>query len=279
MKKHALGAKVGEGGCSEVYEWGGNEQIVKVAKPNTTEEAIKREFANSMLAWENKLPAPRPYQLLSIGGRPSIVMERIHGESLMKKFFIYLSEPPEMVAPSAEDEVIKVTARLLSQTHRICNPPLPPQRDSLIASIRNAGYLTSAEKEQVIRHLNRLPVKQQFCHGDPNPGNIMIRGDEAVFIDWMNASSGNPEADLAEYIIMIRYAILPPYAPNDAVSRFDSLRERIIHVFCLEYRRLTGLEPDEIEDWILPVAARKLNADAISEQEKALLLAEIRSRL
>jgi aminoglycoside phosphotransferase (APT) family kinase protein len=280
--KQMVGNNVGEGGCSEVFEWGENGCIIKMAKGNTNVEAVKREFSNNLLVWEKGLPAPRPYAFLEIDGRPSIVMERIHGESLMDLFFQYLTGNPntnENASTSDNSETIKITARLLSATHRYNGLPLPSQRETMIHSITAANYLTKAEKEQVIKHLKSLPVKELVCHGDPNPGNVMINGHRSVFIDWMNASTGNPEADLAEYIIMIRYAILPSYAPDSAVARFDSLRSHIIEVFCDEYQRLSGACMEDVEDWILPVAARKLNADAISEQEKMLLLAEIRARL
>jgi hypothetical protein len=39
------------------------------------------------------------------------------------------------------------------------------------------------------------------------------------------------------------------------------------------------LSYEEIDPWITPIAARKLIADAISEEEKMLLVKEIRSRL
>jgi thiamine kinase-like enzyme len=87
---------------------------------------------------------------------------------------------------------------------------LPSQRESLKYSIRAKDYLTAAEKEAVITILEGLPIKQQLCHGDPNPGNIILRDGKAVIIDWMDASIGNPEADLAEYIVMIKYAVIPP---------------------------------------------------------------------
>lgn len=281
MMSNMIGRKVGEGGCSEVFEWGKeNHQIVKVAKDNTNAAAVQREFSNNMLVWQNGLPAARPYELVEVNGRPSIVMERIHGESLMGHFLRYIEQTnSEKYLSDDHNDTIKITARLLNETHRATNLALPSQRDMMIYSIRSANYLTSSEKEQVVQYLMRLPIKKQVCHGDPNPGNIMLYGNQAVFIDWMNASLGNPEADLAEYIIMIRYAILPFYAPSSAVANFDPLRSHIIQVFCDEYSRLSGNSMDEVEDWILPVAARKLCADAISEEEKMLLLAEIRSRL
>ncbi|WP_370511428.1 MULTISPECIES: phosphotransferase family protein [Paenibacillus] len=47
-----------------------------------------------------------------------------------------------------------------------------------------------------ILNMKNLMMKQQLCHGDPNPGNILLRDHDTVIIDWNNASTGNPEADL-----------------------------------------------------------------------------------
>ena len=131
----------------------------------------------------------------------------------------------------------------------------------------------------VIAILDSLPTKKQLCHGDPNPRNILIQEGKAVVIDWMNASIGNPEADLAEYVVMIRYAILPPDLPHDVVDLFDSMRESIIGAFTNEYARLSNITYDEVDAWITPIAARRLSADAISEDEKVLMVREIRERL
>ncbi|OMF08760.1 hypothetical protein BK127_27850 [Paenibacillus sp. FSL H7-0331] len=51
---------------------------------------------------------------------------------------------------------------------------------------------------------------------------------------------------MAEYVIMIRYAILPPHAPSSAVSNFDSLRTHIIQIFCDEYRHLVLVQPSQL---------------------------------
>lgn len=274
-----LGGKIAEGGCAEVYEWGGREQIVKVAKPNTRQGAMKLEYDNTLTAWEHGLPAARALEFLELDGRPSIVFERIHGASLMEKFMHQMIQSAGKDEVGLHSELVEVTARLLSQVHSKSNIGLSSQREMMIHTIRYPDYLSPAEKEAVVQWLERLPVKNQVCHGDPNPGNIMYREGEAVFIDWMDASIGNPEADAAEYIVMIRYAVLPEALPLEAVRAFDAVREDIVQAFCQEYERLTGITYEEIQPWIVPIAARKLCADAISEEEKGLLLQEIRSRL
>ncbi|TDL65513.1 DUF1679 domain-containing protein [Paenibacillus amylolyticus] len=142
-----------------------------------------------------------------------------------------------------------------------------------------AQYLSGAEIAAVIAQLDQLPMKQQLCHGDPNPGNILLREHDTFIIDWNNASTGNPKSDLAEYIIMIRCAILSPHLRHEATVSLYATREASIRIFMEEYEKLSGIAYADIEPWIAPVAARKLIAEAISEAEKTMLVDEIRRRL
>ncbi|WP_416150142.1 aminoglycoside phosphotransferase family protein [Salipaludibacillus sp. HK11] len=275
-----IGKKIGEGGYSEVFEWGGPHQIVKIGKANTSFKEMRKEFASTLIVWEHGLPAVRPLEFIEVDGSPAIVFERIHGVSLLERFLHQMLQSQGMAANGDfNKDSIHTTARLLNDVHRISNLHLQPQREILIHSILKPPYLSSSEKDEVIKRLQHLPMKSKLCHGDPNPGNILISDEKAVFIDWLTASIGNPEADVAEYILMIRYAILPEQLPSFAVKAFDSIREKIVSIFCEEYCKLSGITYEEIDEWIVPVAARKLCADAISEEEKRILLNEIRSKL
>ncbi|WP_058300492.1 phosphotransferase family protein [Gorillibacterium timonense] len=276
-----LGAKVAEGGCSEVFEWEGPDKIIKLAKPNTDDEAMRREYRNTLTAWECGLPVPRPYEWTKVEGRTGIVFEQIKGETLGDRFMGQLQHLSDEASEEGGED-IRLTARILYAIHSqaASDHPLPSQKESFKQSIRYIGHLTSEEKEAVIAALDRLPAKHVICHGDPNPGNIMVKDDgEAIILDWMNAASGNPEGDMAEYIIMIRYAVLPDDLPDEIREGFDSIREAVIDIFMDEYTKLSGITYDEVHPWIAPVAARKLSADAISEEEKGRLLQFIRQNL
>lgn len=278
-----MGRKIAEGGCSEVFVWGDAGQIIKIAKPNTGFDAMEKEFANNKLAWESGLPVTRPFQLLKVDERPAIVFERIFGETVMERFLRELSEGVSVSLsdfPIIENDV-RLTARAFADIHRKPHDgSLPSQRESMKYAILTAGYLTQEETERIAAFLDELPEKSAFCHGDPNPKNLMIREDGTyAVLDWMNASAGNPEADLAEYIIMVRYAILPSTLPPAVLNRFDALREPMIHAFLDEYRKETGISIEEAEPWILPALARKLCADGITEAEKVLLIKDIRDSL
>ncbi|MEK5057088.1 aminoglycoside phosphotransferase family protein [Paenibacillus sp. FSL H7-0326] len=277
-----LGKKIGEGGCAEVFEWEDDNKVIKLAKPNTSVTALRREFHHCQIAWDCGLPVPKPVELINVDGRSGVVFERIYGESIMERFINRTTEVAESneLTQKIEDYIdAKMTARLLFQIHSHSVLSLPCQRENIKNDILYSQHLTEHEKKSVIHHLDQLPLKQQLCHGDPNPGNILFRGDEAVIIDWNNASIGNPEADLAEYIIMIRYAILPPNLSKHTKNALDKTRESSIRVFIDEYERLSGIGYAEVESWIVPMAARKLAADGITEEEKSLLVTEIRRSL
>lgn len=278
-----VGKKIGEGGCSEVFEWENGSKVIKLPKPNTSLESMRRELHNNRMAWENGLSVPQPFELVDIDGRAGVVFERIYGESLMERFVANMLQRvnPEQARGIADDGYsdFRLTAQLLNDIHRKSIADIPSQRETIKNSIKWVDYLSSVEKEHVIAHLDQLPLKQQLCHGDPNPNNILVRDGKAVIIDWTNATIGNPEADLAEYIIMIRYAILPSYLPSEVTDLFNEIRESIITAFIDEYVQLSDITYEDIDAWIVPIAARKLTADGISENEKILLVNEIRSRL
>lgn len=278
-----MGRKISEGACSEIFEWENNEKVIKLAKTNTDRSAMEKEYLNSKAAWNKGISIPQPFELVDVNGRSGIVFERLYGETLMERFinqFLSPSVTKDNIKKLNYEDSPRITAKILSKIHRKSIPNMPSQREDIIYSIKRGNYLTISEKELVIEILNSIPLKQQICHGDPNPNNIFIRDNKALLIDWMNASIGNPEADLAEYIIMIRFAILPTNIPSIIADYFNSNREKIIKVFIEEYTKLSeDITYEEVDSWIIPISARKLSADGISEDEKKILVDEIRRRL
>lgn len=277
--KELIGKQIGSGGCSEVFEWG-YDKVIKLFRSNTTPQAVELEYRNSEGAWKAGLPVPRPYQLLDIEGRPGIVFDKIVGETLTERFARQLAEV-DTHGLELLDYDIRMSANLIFTIHTCLNIPEVTlnQKEILKNSIAWPAYLTESEKQAIYTRLDGLAVKNSLCHGDPNPNNIIISNGEPVMIDWMNAASGNPAGDIAELIIMYKYAILPAETPPAIAANFDAARDYIIQLFVDEYMKWSGMPYKEIESWIVPVAARKLSADAISEQEKALLVQMIRENL
>jgi aminoglycoside phosphotransferase (APT) family kinase protein len=274
-----LGAKLAEGACAEVYEWGADgAKIVKLAKPNTNRFALEREQRLSDIAWRLGLQVPRAHGLVQVDGRDGIVFERAAGDTILKRFAAYAdAATPERYAAHPEADILhaRTTARLLFDIHSQTADGVPPQHASLERDIRRNPHLSATQKDAVMAWLDGLPAKRQLCHGDPNPGNILLDGETASIIDWNNATLGNPEADLAEYVLMIRYASLPSGTPPAVARLFEAARAPSIRLFLDEYERLSGLGFTDIEPWLVPIAARKLAVDGITEAETQQLIAEV----
>lgn len=282
-----LGKRIGSGGCSEVFEWG-EDKAIKLFRSNINEYAVNREYNNMIAAWKSGLPTYRPYEKLELEGRLGIIYERINGQTLMDRFLQENIAPNNIPIPlndkdklliDYKDNDIRITARVLNHIHQKRISGIPNQAEMIKSRISCAAYLTQEEKQYICRIVDNLPPKDLLCHGDPNPGNFIIRDGKPVIIDWMNATIGNPAADIAEYIIMIKYAILPSETPNSFCNFFNTIRELVIQIFLDEYIKLSNMEYEEIEQWMVPVMAGKLSADAISDEEKRILVEEVRKKL
>lgn len=277
-----VGKRIGLGACSEVFEWE-NDKVIKLFRTNTNRYAVKKEYRNSVVAWENRLPVPRPYEMLDIEGQSGIVYERVIGETLLERFFENIggqkNKEELFCTVIDEDSDIRTTARLLFVIHSKTIPDMLNQRIDIKQQVSRTELLTDEEKQSIYSLIDSLPVRNCLCHGDPNPGNIILRNGEPIIIDWMNASAGNPEVDIAELILIYKYYILPPSTPSTVIDNFNYIREILCETLIDEYLKLSDLKLEEINAWILPIAAAKLFRDGISYEEKSILVDVIRKRL
>ena len=97
--------------------------------------------------------------------------------------------------------------------------------------------------------------KRCICHGDFHPINILIDDDRYFVIDWVLATQGNPEADVAG-----TYLITSVYSTNKGDKTFfefivDALGGKLIaEIYLKEYIRITKMDRKKILRWI-PVRA------------------------
>ncbi len=237
-------------------------KIIKLAKNKGDHHDMLIEYLNSQVAWNSGLPVPQPFELIYVDGRPGIVFERIYGNTLMEHLHYQLlnnNNDQNNIKKSTYKDIAQITAKILCETHKKSIQNMPSQRDIIINSIKHTKHLTVSESRLVIDILNSIPIKQQLCHGDLNLNNILIRNNEAILIDWMYASMGNPEADLADYILMIRYAELPLKNP---------IREIMIEELIDEYTKLSDITSEDIDSWVIPIAAHRLSLDILPRVEK-----------
>lgn len=245
-----------EGREAEVYIQSDG-TVLKLMRNAVDIVRAQREAAVCRLLEQQGHVAPTVHDVVTVGDRPGLVMDRIEGEDLLAA----LQRRPLRVLTAA-----RVLAEVHGDIHDCAAPPqLPDLNDELGERIRAADPLPADLKDLALRVLDRLPRGDRLCHGDFHLGNILGSWSAPVTIDWGYASRGEPIADVARTELLHRVGALPPGTPRvfRALTRIGRqlLAERYLNVY-QQRRQLDG----SIERWRFVHAAARLNEPIPDEQ-------------
>jgi hypothetical protein len=168
-------------------------------------------------------------------------------------------------------------AKLLAQIHyqmhgyTFREEGISKQKDAMTWNIRKTEFLSEEKKQEVLELLQGLPNGDNLCHGDFHPGNIILNKEKAVVLDWMTAVSGNPAADVARTVMLIKDAGLPSRTPKLFLVFIQWSRKYLAAVYLKSYLKLSGITKDEVFAWRIPVAAARLIESIPGEEIKFLL--------
>jgi aminoglycoside phosphotransferase (APT) family kinase protein len=250
-----LGKPIALGRTAEIYAWE-NGQILKLFFDWFELGDIEFEQRMNRAVHASGLPVPAPGEILQVNGRNGLVYERVDGIAMWD----VLQKHPLQLFRFAR-QVADLHAEMHDNTTR---PDIPLQRRRLEWKLNNAELSTgssrrrlpAALKEAALSALAALPDGQSICHGDFHPGNILITPSRAVVIDWIDASLGNPLADVA------RTSIIFLGAANSSLIQNVALKHMLRLFHALYLRRYFQLRPggkDEYRRWLPIVAAARLS--------------------
>jgi aminoglycoside phosphotransferase (APT) family kinase protein len=189
------GELVARGTRSSVRAYGDG-AVVKVPDVATADVWIRFEAAYAEAARNAGAPVPRLLGVESIGGRAASVWERVEGQSMWQ----HAVDRPER---SGE------LGRLLADVHRSLFdlvPPvtLPRQRDRLASKIRRSAATIEPSFAQALELMPEAASAPRLCHGDLHPSNVIMSPDGPMVVDWFDASRGDPLADIARSLLVLR---------------------------------------------------------------------------
>jgi Ser/Thr protein kinase RdoA (MazF antagonist) len=253
-----LGSPIAYGRTAEIYPWPNN-QVLKLFYDWFSQEAIGYEARLAEVVHGSGLPVPAVGEMVTVNGRTGLIYERVAGAALFE------------VMPKRPWTIFRYgrrTAELHAEMHSKTIPlEIPRQRQRLVEKIESAAALPDALRRQVLAALARLPDGDQLCHGDFHPANVMATPQGEVIIDWIDATRGNPLADLARSSIIA----LGVASTAQTARTLDKLFVRLFHAIYL--RRYLALRPEgkvEYGRWLPIVAAARLSEN-IPELEQWLL--------
>ena len=135
-----------------------------------------------------------------------------------------------------------------------------------------AAALPDDRKAVALDVLQGLPDGDAVCHGDFHPDNVIMSPRGPVVLDWMNAMQGDPLGDVARTSLMLTRAAIPPTMP--AKTLMAALRGYLHRVYLSHYQALRPFSPEDLEAWLLPVAAARLREDIPEERQSLLALVD-----
>ncbi|MDR2181535.1 MAG: phosphotransferase [Treponema sp.] len=231
-----------------IYREGG--RVIKVMGPSYPGSDVLSEALNLACVNESPLKTPRLLEVVRIEDKWAIVWEYIQGRTLAE-----LMESEK----SRFDEHLKRFVDIQLEMHRHSATRLPLLTEKLHRKIHASGLDATARYELRTR-LESLPRHTKLCHGDFNPSNIIITGDdEAYIIDWSHAAQGNASADAAQTYLLFWLA-----GNIDAAGTY-------LDCFCAR----SDTAKQYVQKWISVIAASRLPKAKPEEKEFLLHWANV----
>lgn len=261
--------KVGEGREAEMFQWEPG-VVLRLLRDPGGQARVRWEEAAMAAARACGVPVPACYGAVTVNGRPGLLMEAISGPDLLT----LLSQRPWQLL-----QVARTCGEVHAKLHAVEAPPaLPSLKAVLRRRIGSADALPPTLARFAIDILDRLPEGDALCHGDFHPANVLLGRGGPMIIDWTNVARGEPAADVARTLLLLRLGELPPGQPQPLRLMAAAGRRMLGALYLRSYRRLRALRTAEMESWMVPVTAARLGEGIPQETPRLLSILERRGR-
>jgi aminoglycoside phosphotransferase (APT) family kinase protein len=248
MSNAALGRLLGSGKEAEVFECGA--MVIKLYKATAQKRSAFREAAILALVESLGLPVPPVCGVQQVGDRWGVIMARADGPSFADAVGRQLDQTPAY---------LEAMALLHLQVHGHPATHLGSLKARLLTNIRQATILGEMRQDALLTRLAVQPEGDRLCHGDFHPLNILGPVGHEVLVDWLDASRGDPAADVCRSYVLIKHS-----APDVASAYVDV------------YASVSGESRERILAWLPFVAAARLGEGVPGEVDGLLEMADSR---
>jgi len=225
---------IGQGATTTIYRDGAT--AIKYYE-NTQIDEVEREAERQRFAINSGLSVPCVFGVRMLeDGKIVLDMEYINGKPLIHHG-MGVNECRKAIDTLVELQIL---------VHQVDAKGLPKQTQRLYKKIKYSSFLNNKDKDRLLRLLSELDAgKENLCHGDFHPLNILCDGEKHWIIDWVDATAGNPYADACR-----THLILQQYMPCSA--------EIYLKAFCNK----TKAKPENILVWLPIIAAGRLHENS-----------------
>ncbi len=165
-----------------------DDTMVKIFNKGVSLHDIKREKEIAQTAMLEGVPALIPYEVVMVGDRYGIIYEAAGSTTLAAA----VQKDPARLPALAER-----FAAFLHEIHKIELPDFPDIKDRYREWIELAGErLPRDDRDEIENLLDKIPESNCFVHGNINPANVIVSGDEMLLMDMSGAAHGHSVFDL-----------------------------------------------------------------------------------
>jgi aminoglycoside phosphotransferase (APT) family kinase protein len=185
-------------------ERGADTYALRVLRPEQARQA-RREIASMTAASTAGIPTPRIVATATWQDRPAMLLEWRPGRTVAEELRDGIDEPERAHALGVE------FGRVQAAIHALAAPAELPELPAVWQTWIGPDPELAATLARVPR---RSPV---LLHLDYHPLNVLAEGERiTAVLDWANAGAGDPRADLARTLAIVRLAPVPETATDAA---------------------------------------------------------------
>lgn len=238
-----LGEPIASGNTANIYLY--ENKIIKVFKNHLPATESENEARKQRVAFESGLRVPQIHDVKKVNGKQAIIMKYVEGKTL-----------GELVTENIDEveSFLKKSVEIQMEIHSVLAEALEPMHIKLQRQIEAVEELEEQVKTSLLKKLHSMPVENRLCHGDFHLYNLIKSGEEVFIIDWVDASSGDPRADVCRTYILYSQVSL-------------EIAESYLKLYCEK----SGWNRKEILEWAPIIAAARLSENVATEDSNRLM--------
>lgn len=222
-----------------------DDKAVKVFNEGYSKSDVLNEALNQARVEETNLYIPKIHEVTKIDDKWAIVYDYINGKTLQQ----LMDENPDNI-----DEYLDIFVELQLKVHSQKSPLLNRLKDKMNRKIAQTD-LDATTRYDLHTRLESMPKHSKVCHGDFNPGNIIVTPDGKYYIiDWSHATQGNAAADAARTYLLF------------ALKGESELADKYLNLFC----KKSDTAKQYVQKW-LPIVAASQSVKGKPEERDFLL--------
>lgn len=239
-----LGEPVASGNTANIYLY--ENKIIKIFKDHLPNTEAEYEASKQRVAYGSGLRVPNIIDVTNVNGKLAIIMEYVKGNTLGELVIKDMNQVEHFLQMSVDIQI---------EIHKVRVEALEPMHVKLQRQIESVNGLDEQVKGALIKKLESMNVEDRLCHGDFHLHNVIKSGDEVFIIDWVDASSGEPRADVCRTYII-----------------YSQVSMEIAELYLKLYCEKSGWNRTEILEWAPIIAAARLSENVATEDSKRLIM-------